>query len=93
VGGSTVAGGVPPAVLVELHRAFVQEVCTRLPHFASPDDVETARRDAHTLASSAWVVGEPDIARLAREVENTFPGGPVDELVAALRRVAEAAGA
>ena len=86
MGGSTVAGAVPPAVLAELRAAFVTEVRTRLPHLESGSDAEEARRDAHTLASSAWVVGEPEIARLARAVEVSYPDGPVSELCAALRR-------
>ena len=85
MGGQTVAAAVPPAVLAELRVAFAREVRNRLPHLTS-DDLETARRDAHTIASSAWIVGEPEIARLAREVEFALPDGPVDELVAALGR-------
>ena len=81
VSRETVAGGVPPAVLADLRRAFAKEIATRLPRLTTIDDLETARRDAHTLASSAWVVGEPDIARLAREVESALPGGPVAELL------------
>lgn len=88
MGGSTVAGAVPPAVLADLRAAFVAEVLDRLPHLEQGTDVEEARRDAHTLASSAWVVGEPEIARLARAVEAAFPDGPVSELCAALRRCA-----
>lgn len=85
VGGSTVAGAVPPAVLADLRTAFVAEVRARLPHLEHGTDADEARRDAHTLASSAWVVGEPEIARLARAVEVAYPDGPLDELCAALR--------
>ena len=84
VSRETVAGAVPPAVLADLRRAFGREIATRLPHLAELTDLETARRDAHTLASSAWVVGEPDIARLAREVENALPAGPLPELLVLL---------
>jgi HPt (histidine-containing phosphotransfer) domain-containing protein len=77
---------MPPAVLAELRHAFGQEVRNRLPHLTTTSDLETARRDAHTIASSAWIVGEPEIARLAREVEYALPDGPVAELVAALTR-------
>jgi HPt (histidine-containing phosphotransfer) domain-containing protein len=73
-------------VLADLRQAFGGEVRRRLPHLTCPTDPETARRDAHTIASSAWIVGELEIARLAREVESTFPDGPVDELVDALTR-------
>jgi HPt (histidine-containing phosphotransfer) domain-containing protein len=64
---------------------FGRELSTRIPRLESLADLEAARRDAHTIASSAWVVGEPEIARLARAVENELPDGPVSELVAALR--------
>jgi HPt (histidine-containing phosphotransfer) domain-containing protein len=80
-----VAAGVPAAVLVELRASFTREVRDRLPHLEHLTDLETARRDAHTLASGAWVVGEPEIARLARAVESELPEGPLAELVAALR--------
>ena len=93
MGGSTVAGAVPPAVLAELHEAFLREVRARLPHLEGGSDAETARRDAHTLASSAWVVGEPEIARLAREVESGYPDGPLADLLAALHVVLAAPGA
>ena len=91
--GSTVAGGVPAAVLAELRAAFVREVAARLPHLETGSDPEEARRDAHTIASSAWVVGEPEIARLARAVEAGYPDGPLEELVAALHRCVEAGAA
>jgi HPt (histidine-containing phosphotransfer) domain-containing protein len=85
VSRETVAGAVPPAVLADLRRAFAREIASRLPHLADLSDLETARRDAHTIASSAWVVGEPDIARLARQVESALPDGPVAELLVLLR--------
>jgi HPt (histidine-containing phosphotransfer) domain-containing protein len=73
-----------------LRGAFAEEVAERLPHLEalrSPGraDLELARRDAHTLASSAWVVGEPELSRVAREVEHQLPGGPLDELLSLLR--------
>lgn len=80
------AAAVPPAVLANLREAFGHEVEARLPVLEERTDLEAARRDAHTLASGAWVVGEPEIARLARSVENELPGGPVDELLVLLRR-------
>ena len=82
----TVAAAVPPAVLADLREAFAHEIRSRLPHLRQVTDLETARRDAHTLASSAWVVGEPEIARLAREVESALPGGPLAELIDKLSR-------
>jgi HPt (histidine-containing phosphotransfer) domain-containing protein len=85
VGGESVAAAVPPAVLANLREAFGREVEVRIPALEARTDLETARRDAHTLASGAWVVGEPDIARLARAVENELPDGPVEELLVLLR--------
>ena len=90
VSGKSVAAGVPAAVLAELRDSFRREVQARLPHLEQLTDLETARRDAHTIASGAWVVGEPEIARLARAVENDLLAGPVDELVTALRSHVEA---
>ncbi|MCW2672911.1 MAG: hypothetical protein JWP14_1500 [Frankiales bacterium] len=84
VGGQSVAGAVPPALLRDLRIAFANEVSSRLPRLRELTDLEAARRDAHTLASSAWVVGEPEIARLARAVEAELPDGPVEELLARL---------
>lgn len=73
-----------------LRHAFAGEVIARLPRLlalsAGPvADLETVRRDAHTLGSSACLIGEPDLARLAREVEEHLSEGPVAELVTALR--------
>lgn len=85
MGGESVAAAVPPAVLANLREAFGREVEVRIPALEARTDLETARRDAHTLASGAWVVGEPDIARLARAVENELPDGPVEELLVLLR--------
>lgn len=79
---------VPAGALEGLRVAFAREAAERLPHLESLDDLETARRDAHTLASSAWVVGEPEISQLARTVEEQLPDGPVAELVARLRAFA-----
>lgn len=80
-----------------LRQAFAAELAVRLPRLAilqdrgplndgaSTSDLDAARRDAHTLVSSAWVVGEPEISRLARAVEEQLQDGPVDELLALLR--------
>ena len=80
-----------------LRQAFAAELAVRLPRLAalrergplndrSPtSELEVARRDAHTIVSSAWVVGEPEISRLARAVEEQLQEGPVDELLALLR--------
>ncbi|MCW2543046.1 MAG: hypothetical protein JWM40_598 [Frankiales bacterium] len=72
-----------------LHEAFAGEVATRLPRLASLSNgdatvLEDARRDAHSLASSAVIVDQPEIARLAQAVELDPLHGPVPDLVAAL---------
>ena len=65
---------MPSAVLSDLRAAFGEEVTAVL----ADGDLVAA---AHVLASSAWVVGEPEIARLARAVEQ---GAPADALREAL---------
>lgn len=74
---------------VLLRETFAGEVAARLPRLQAlasgdPDVVEDARRDAHTLGSSAIIVGEPEIARLAHAVELALTDGPVAELIEAL---------
>lgn len=82
---------LPEEVQRGLREAFSREVAARLPHLRRPDDLELARRDAHTLASSAWVVGEREIGVLARSVEEQLEQGAVPAglpaLVAALEAV------
>jgi HPt (histidine-containing phosphotransfer) domain-containing protein len=73
------------ALSAVLRKAFAGEVAQRLPRLEALTDPEAARRDAHTLGSSAYVVGEPEIARLARAVEADLEHGPRQELVALLR--------
>lgn len=80
---------LPDEMLAELREAFAAEVADRLPRLLAaarggwrgPDVV----RDAHSLASSAFVVGRPEAATLARDVEvRLLAGQPIDEQVAAL---------
>jgi HPt (histidine-containing phosphotransfer) domain-containing protein len=73
-----------------LRETFAGEVAARLPRLEALRDgdqsvVEDARRDAHTLGSSAIIVSEPEIARLAHAVELELAAGPVAELISALR--------
>ena len=75
---------VPPGTSELLRASFASEVAERLPRLVARQDDEVVRRDAHTLASSAWVVGEPEISRVARAVEEDLDGGPLAELVALL---------
>ena len=57
------AAAVPSAVLSDLREAFGQEISG----FLADGDLAA---HAHVVASSAWVVGEAEIARLARDVEH-----------------------
>lgn len=91
VRSDSVAAALPEAVLRDLRAAFAAEVRSRLPHLQEVTDLEVARRDAHTLASSAWVVGEQEIAAVARAVENGLPGGPREQLLELLHRFLEEA--
>jgi HPt (histidine-containing phosphotransfer) domain-containing protein len=90
VGSEAVRAAVPPSAINLLRQAFASELVARVPRLArldgtaSPAELETVRRDAHTVASSAWIVGEPEISRLAREVEEQLLDGPITELVARL---------
>ncbi|MCW2601028.1 MAG: hypothetical protein JWM02_2857 [Frankiales bacterium] len=91
MGSEAVRAALSPKVRDALRQAFAAEVAARLPRLAllegpaSASDLDAARRDAHTLGSSAWVVEEPEISRLARAVEEQLQDGPVPELLALLR--------
>ena len=76
-----------PALLAGLREVFAGDLAARLPRLLATaagapwdDDVQ---RDVHTLGSSAWVVGEPELSQLARACEATGEGLP--ELVTALQ--------
>jgi HPt (histidine-containing phosphotransfer) domain-containing protein len=73
-----------------LRQAFASERDVRLPRLRDVTDADGALHAAHSLPSSAWVVGEPEISRLARSVEEHLEAGaaPTDlaELVRALER-------
>lgn len=64
---------LPESALAGLREAFAGEVATRLPRLQrltdDPDVVAQALRDAHTLGSSAVVVGELEASRCARALE------------------------
>ena len=91
---ATTQRALPPAVLQALADSFAAEVAERLPRLealaAGRGDAELARRDAHTLASSAYVVDRPDVAVLARAVEDDLETGPLPELLALLREIPRA---
>ena len=78
-----------PAVLADLRSAYAGELALRLPRLQRAADLgltgQDVVRDAHALASSSAVVGEPQAAELAREVEaRLLDGRPVADAVAAL---------
>lgn len=79
---------LPPPVVAELRRAFRAEVAERLPrlaatvHRAAAADLVDAVRDAHTLGSSAAVVGECEASRQARATEGALQA-PVPDWEAA----------
>lgn len=66
---------LPPEALAGLRDAFAQEVAERLPRLRSAIDSDDearlveALRDAHSLGSSAAVVGAADASRTARAAE------------------------
>ena len=72
---------LPPEALAGLEEAFADEVSERLPRLLEildgppgPD----ALRDAHSLGSSAAVMGEPDASRTARALEAELAGDAPD---------------
>jgi HPt (histidine-containing phosphotransfer) domain-containing protein len=87
---------LPEEVAQSLRQAFASERDARLPLLrpllGASGDPEAALHAAHALASSAWVVGEHEISRLARSVEEAVEAGsaPADlaALVHALERYA-----
>lgn len=81
---------MPSSVQTESARAllrasFAQELSVRLPRLERRTDLQDVRRDVHTLASSAWVVGEPEISQLARQAEHDLTDENLDALVTVLR--------
>lgn len=77
-------GALPKGVQDSLRAAFRAEVAARLPHLRDPEDLDRVRHDAHTLASSAWVVGERELSALARTAEENPGAEQLAALVAAL---------
>jgi HPt (histidine-containing phosphotransfer) domain-containing protein len=85
VGAHAAQRALPEGVATALRHAFAGEVSARLPHLRAPvQDVELARLDVHTLASSAVVVGERPLGALARRVEDQLTEGRVTPDLAAL---------
>ena len=87
---------LPPQALAALREAFAVELAERLPRLQAvrPEVVHgeqlvAAVRDAHTLGSSAVVVGEPRAARAARVVESALLAGELADVPAHVRALAE----
>lgn len=82
---------LPPEAVADLLRAFDGEVAVRLPRLLADPSGPQAVRDAHTLGSSAVVVGRPEVSRTARALEAELSadapdGTRVRRLVAELAR-------
>ncbi len=94
--GAVGAGGraLPEHALAGLRDAFAAEVADRLPRLlalrpdAAPDEVAQALRDAHTLGSSAVVLGEPAASRVARAIEVELSSGRVGTVPERVRELA-----
>lgn len=65
---------LPEAAVTALREAFAEEVAVRLPRLREERSGGQALRDAHTLGSSAVVVGELAAARSARALEAELAG-------------------
>lgn len=90
MGHDVVRPVVPRDAQDQLRELFAGELAKRLPRLMQArtggvEDREAAIRDAHNLGSSAYIVGDPEIAALARAVERDLDGGPLDELVSRLQ--------
>lgn len=82
-----VGRSLPAGLAESLRAAFAHEVAERLPRLLAAGSTPgpDALRDAHTLASSAAVVGEPEAALAARAAERHLRAGePYADDVAAL---------
>jgi HPt (histidine-containing phosphotransfer) domain-containing protein len=77
--------GLPEEAVASLRASFLGEVRSRLPRLQAlldgAGDPEEVRRDAHTLASSAVIVGEPAISRASRAAEDDLTADTVRALV------------
>lgn len=93
---AALARALRPEVVASLRQAFAGERAQWLPALVaaldgSAADLTDARRAAHSIGTSAYVVGEPDLAVLARDVEQRLHGDRTWQaqgalLVAALER-------
>ena len=90
-GGRRPRRALPPEALADLQAAFAGEVAVRLPRLLRHPLGADALRDAHTLGSSAVVVGRPEVSRAARSLEAEL-GRRRPDLDRARRLVQELAG-
>ena len=80
-GGRAGTRTLPPEAVAGLQEAFRAEVAERLPRLEAvragspPDLLADALRDAHSLGSSAVVLGEPEASRVARGIESALLEG------------------
>ncbi len=89
--------GLPADVVASLHAAFVGEVAERLPRLSAAAqltstgsaDFADVLRDAHTLGSSAAVVGAVEVSRIARELEALLIDGDLAAVPATAGRLVE----
>lgn len=75
-GESAALNRLPASAVASLRAAFADELATRLPRMKEAAagrlellDLRDLLRDAHSLGSSAAVVGEAEASRAARELE------------------------
>jgi HPt (histidine-containing phosphotransfer) domain-containing protein len=74
---------LPPEALVGLRQAYARELAERLPRLRAAvrsgqeSRLRAATRDAHSLGSSAAVVGEAEASRTARAAEALLVARPV----------------
>jgi HPt (histidine-containing phosphotransfer) domain-containing protein len=87
VGGDSAAlTRLPADLLASLRETFADDVAERLPRLVAAASGQThpqVLRDAHTLVSSAAVVGATEVARAARDLEDLLLSGGVTQAAAA----------
>lgn len=91
--------GLPAEAVASLRAAFAGEVADRLPRLAAAaagqvdsadsEDFAVVLRDAHTLGSSAAVVGAVEASRTARELEELLIAEDLTAVPAMAARLVE----
>ena len=86
---------LPSEDLAGLRQAFAEEVAERLPRLQAvrphspPAVLAGALHDAHTLGSSAVVLGEPEASRVARELEASLLAGDATDVPRQVARLTD----